>query len=60
MEKYVTEAGLKQVMWHNLQEAFVRQFERYQELVNLCYPNSNIQLPVTVDEILEFFSSIGM
>lgn len=59
MEKYVTEAGLKQVMWHNLQEAFVRQYERYQELVDLCYPNSSIQLPVTIGEILEFFSSIA-
>ncbi|XP_012556350.1 exocyst complex component 1 isoform X1 [Hydra vulgaris] len=59
IEKYVTEAGLTQVLWHNLQEAFVRQYERYQELVNLCYPNSNIKLPVTIEEILEFFSIIA-
>ncbi|XP_057312969.1 exocyst complex component 1-like isoform X2 [Hydractinia symbiolongicarpus] len=59
IEKYVTEAGLTQVLWHNLQEAFVRQYERYQELVELCYPNSNIKLPVTIKEILEFFSNIA-
>jgi len=59
IEKYVTEAGLIQVLWHNLQEAFVRQFERYEELVKLCYPNSNVHLSVSINEILEFFSNIA-
>ncbi|XP_066926565.1 exocyst complex component 1-like isoform X2 [Clytia hemisphaerica] len=59
IEKYVTEAGLHQVLWHNFQEAFVRQYERYQELVELCYPGSSIILPVTVKQILEFFSNIA-
>ena len=41
-----------------MQLEFMRQYEHYQELINKCYPGSNIKLPIKVDEILDIFSYI--
>lgn len=41
-----------------MQLEFIRQYEHYQELIDQCYPGSNIKLPLEVDEILDIFSHI--
>ncbi|XP_065058911.1 exocyst complex component 1-like [Rhopilema esculentum] len=58
LEKYFSTDNFVQVIWRSLQLEFVQQYERYQDLINKCYPGSNIKMPVEVDEILDMFSNI--
>ncbi|WAR00092.1 EXOC1-like protein [Mya arenaria] len=60
LEKHLSEEeNLYQVVWLSMQNEFMKQYNTYTDLINLCYPDSNINLEFTVDNVLEFFSNIA-
>ena len=42
-----------------MQNEFMRQYTMYVDLINLCYPDSNITLEFSIDDVLQFFSNIA-
>jgi len=51
------EEGMLQVVWVNIQNAFIRQYQRFIRLIDLCYPDSNIMFEFSLEDIEEFFST---
>ena len=43
-----------------MQEEFIRQYKYIEDLLQRCYPGSQISLDFTMSDILEFFSDIAM
>lgn len=58
MEKEVSEGEL-QVVWGNMQRAFIDQGVRFQDLIEECYPGSNLTLDFSVEDLTEYFTSIS-
>lgn len=48
-----------QVVWHSMQEEFIQQYKHFEDLIDRCYPGSKINLEVTINDILSYFSSIA-
>ena len=48
-----------QVVWHIMQDEFIQQYKHFEDLIQRCYPESMINLEVTIDDILSFFSNIA-
>lgn len=48
-----------QVVWHSMQDEFIRQYKSLEALVQRCYPGSMITLEFTINDILAFFSDIA-
>lgn len=42
-----------------MQGEFIAQYMNIEELIKRCYPDSNITLEFTIQNILEFFSEIA-
>jgi len=60
VEKHLTEEeNLLQVVWHSMQEEFIRQYKSIQNLIERCYPGSMIHLEFSIEDILQFFSDIA-
>ncbi|EDV24857.1 uncharacterized protein TRIADDRAFT_25724 [Trichoplax adhaerens] len=60
VEKHLCEEeNLLQVVWHSMQEHFLRQYNNIQDLVKRCYPGSNITLEFSIDDVLIYFSNIA-
>ena len=57
VEKEVSEGEL-QVVWGNMQRAFIDQRVKFQDLIEECYPGSNLTLDFSVEDLTEYFSSI--
>ncbi|VDP08342.1 unnamed protein product [Soboliphyme baturini] len=55
-----TETNLLQVVWHNMQEEFIHQYEHNEQLIATCYANSDLQLEFSVDDLLRYFSEIAL
>ncbi|XP_055491867.1 exocyst complex component 1 isoform X2 [Leucoraja erinacea] len=53
------EENLLQVMWHSMQDEFIRQYKHFEGLIGRCYPGSGITMEFTIQDILEYFSSIA-
>ncbi|XP_067843322.1 exocyst complex component 1 isoform X4 [Heptranchias perlo] len=53
------EENLLQVMWHSMQDEFIRQYKHFEGLIARCYPGSGIIMEFTIQDILEYFSSIA-
>ncbi|BFZ14807.1 hypothetical protein BsWGS_17846 [Bradybaena similaris] len=53
------EENLIQVVWHEMQNLFITQYKYYDSLMTKCYPDSNITLEFTMDNVLQFFSDIA-
>ncbi|XP_035825446.1 exocyst complex component 1 isoform X2 [Aplysia californica] len=53
------EENLIQVVWHEMQDVFIQQYKYYDELMRRCYPDSNITLEFTMQNVLQFFSDIA-
>ena len=49
-----------QVVWHAMQEEFIRQYKYIEDLLQRCYPGAQISLDFTMTDILEYFSDIAM
>ncbi|KAI8903121.1 exocyst complex component Sec3-domain-containing protein [Gorgonomyces haynaldii] len=56
---YSEEEGLLQVVWRGIQEEFTRMLRRYEELIAKCYPESNLRLDFTMEELLGYFSELA-
>ncbi|XP_030628360.1 exocyst complex component 1 isoform X1 [Chanos chanos] len=53
------EESLLQVVWHSMQDEFIRQYKHFEGLIGRCYPGSGITMDFTIQDILEYFSSIA-
>ncbi|XP_038136640.1 exocyst complex component 1 isoform X2 [Cyprinodon tularosa] len=53
------EESLLQVVWHSMQDEFIRQYKHFEGLIGRCYPGSGITMEFTIQDILEYFSSIA-
>ena len=51
------EEGMLQVVWGNIQNAFMRQCQHFKGLIDLCYPDSNMTFEFSLVDIEEFFST---
>jgi len=61
VEKHLSEEeNLLQVVWHAMQEEFIRQYKYIEDLLQRCYPGAQISLDFTMTDILEYFSDIAM
>uniref|UniRef100_A0A8D0HTC4 Exocyst complex component 1 n=1 Tax=Sphenodon punctatus TaxID=8508 RepID=A0A8D0HTC4_SPHPU len=48
-----------QVVWHSMQDEFIRQYKHFEGLIARCYPGSGITMEFTIQDILDYFSSIA-
>ncbi|XP_068175073.1 exocyst complex component 1 isoform X4 [Antennarius striatus] len=53
------EENLLQVVWHSMQDEFIRQYKHFEDLIGRCYPGSGITMEFTIQDMLEYFSSIA-
>ncbi len=47
------------MVWGNMQSAFIQQCVKFQELIEECYPGSNIALDFSVADLTDYFSIIS-
>ncbi|TMS36914.1 hypothetical protein L596_003971 [Steinernema carpocapsae] len=60
VEKHLMEQSpLLQVVWRNMQDEFLKQLKHYQQVIGRCYPNQRVDLEVSINEVLLFFSEIA-
>lgn len=60
VDKHLCEEGnLLQVVWRAMQEEFIRQYKAIEELTQRCYPDAQISLDFTINDILAYFSDIA-
>jgi len=60
VEKHLCpESPLLQVVWHNIQDEFLKQIKHYEGLISECYPSSRPELGVSIPNVLHFFSDIA-
>lgn len=53
------EESLLQVVWHTMQDEFIRQYKHFEGLIEKCYTGAGITMEFTIQDILEYFSSIA-
>ncbi|XP_025088337.1 exocyst complex component 1-like isoform X2 [Pomacea canaliculata] len=53
------EENLLQVVWHEMQDVFINQYKHYDELMKKCYPDSQLGLEFTIENVLQYFSDIA-
>lgn len=49
----------KQPVWHQMQVEFAKQYKRFEELIDLCYPGSGISLGFKVQELVDYFAAVA-
>ncbi|VDM58599.1 unnamed protein product [Angiostrongylus costaricensis] len=60
VEKHLIDhSSLLQVVWREMQDQFLKQLQGYQRLMSICYPGSKIDLEVSVQDVLSYFSDIA-
>lgn len=53
------ESTLIQVIWRSMQEEFISQYKAISEMIDKCYPDANLTLAFTVEDVLNVFSDIA-
>ena len=53
------EENLIQVVWRAMQEEFIQQYKCIEDLIQRCYPGSQIALDFTINDVLAYFSEIA-
>ncbi|KAG1084658.1 hypothetical protein G6F42_021696 [Rhizopus arrhizus] len=53
------EEGLLQVVWRGIQEEFIRQHEKMEDLINKCYPDAGAHLEFTIQDLLGMMSELA-
>ncbi|XP_041435410.1 exocyst complex component 1 isoform X2 [Xenopus laevis] len=53
------EENLLQVVWHSMQDEFIRQYKHFEGLIEKCYTGAGITMEFSIQDILEYFSSIA-
>lgn len=61
VEKHASEpeSTLIQVIWRSMQEEFLSQYKSIQDMIEKCYPDANISLAFSVEDVLNVFSDIA-
>ncbi|XP_012496549.1 PREDICTED: exocyst complex component 1-like [Propithecus coquereli] len=54
-----TEARTVNVVWHSMQDEFIRQYKHFEGLIARCYPGSGVTMEFTIQDILDYCSSIA-
>jgi hypothetical protein len=42
-----------------MQEEFITQYKNIEDLIQRCYPGSQLSLDFTINQVLEYFSDIA-
>ncbi|KAL0074941.1 exocyst complex component Sec3-domain-containing protein [Phycomyces blakesleeanus] len=53
------EEGLLQVVWRGIQEEFIRQHEKMEDLIQKCYPDAGVHLEFTIQDLLAMMSELA-
>ncbi|KAI9256368.1 exocyst complex component Sec3-domain-containing protein [Helicostylum pulchrum] len=53
------EEGLLQVVWRGIQEEFIRQHEKMEDLISKCYPDAGAHLEFTIQDLLAMMSELA-
>ncbi len=60
VEKHLCEEeNLLQVVWHSMQDEFLKQYKHFDQLITKCYPGAGITLEFTISDLLTYFSDIA-
>ena len=49
-----------QVVWHSMQDEFIKQYKYLEQMINQCYPGSGITMEFDIKELLSMFMEIAM
>ncbi|KFP90453.1 Exocyst complex component 1, partial [Apaloderma vittatum] len=52
------EENLLPVVWHAMEQEFLRQYQEFEELLQRCYAGSGIAMDFTMEDLLSYFNSI--
>ncbi|RKP27245.1 exocyst complex component Sec3-domain-containing protein [Syncephalis pseudoplumigaleata] len=53
------EDGLFQVVWHGVQEEFIRDYNRFIDLLQRCYSDTGLSLEFDINDLLGTFSELA-
>ncbi|KAI9595869.1 exocyst complex component Sec3-domain-containing protein [Syncephalis fuscata] len=53
------EDGLLQVVWHGIQEEFIRDHGRFTDLLQKCYSDTGLSLEFDINNLLDTFSELA-
>ena len=61
VEKHASEpeSALIQVIWHSMQEEFMNQYKNIEDWIHRCYPDTNITLSFTSQDVQNVFTDIA-
>ncbi|ESO07376.1 hypothetical protein HELRODRAFT_76461 [Helobdella robusta] len=61
VDKHLSEEeNLLQVVWHSMQDEFIKQYKYIESMINRCYPDSNIYFEFSIEDLLGYFSDIAL
>nr|XP_009688790.1 PREDICTED: exocyst complex component 1-like [Struthio camelus australis]XP_009688800.1 PREDICTED: exocyst complex component 1-like [Struthio camelus australis] len=59
IHKYLSpEENLLPVVWHAMEQEFIRQYQEFEDLIQRCYAGSGITMEFTMENLLSYFNSI--
>ncbi|VDK45989.1 unnamed protein product [Anisakis simplex] len=60
LEKHLVEnSPLLQVVWRHMQDEFLKEIKRYHQIIGQCYAGSRIDLEVSIEDVLSYFSQFA-
>ncbi|KAM8800167.1 LOW QUALITY PROTEIN: exocyst complex component 1-like [Eudromia elegans] len=54
------EENLLPVVWHAMEQEFMRQYQEFEDLIQRCYAGSGITMDFTMEDLLSYFNSITL
>ncbi|KAM6413296.1 LOW QUALITY PROTEIN: exocyst complex component 1-like [Rhynochetos jubatus] len=61
IHKYLSpEENLLPVVWHAMEQEFMRQYQEFEDLIQRCYAGSGIAMDFTMEDLLSYFNSITL
>ncbi|NXV71137.1 EXOC1 protein, partial [Atlantisia rogersi] len=61
IHKYLSqEENLLPVVWHAMEQEFIRQYREFEDLIQRCYAGSGIAMDFTMEDLLSYFNSITL
>jgi hypothetical protein len=60
VNKHFDEEGLLQVVWHGVQEEFIRDYNRIVDLLQRCYSDTGLSLEFDINDLLTTFSELAL
>eukprot|EP00045_Choanoeca_perplexa_P012968 m.144425 g.144425 ORF g.144425 m.144425 type:complete len:859 (+) comp16196_c0_seq3:154-2730(+) len=56
--RHLSDEDLVDVVWRSIQEEFIKQYQRFEQLIDQCY-GQGFKLAFGADDVLQFFSEIA-